>query len=77
MHESVQRLGAIVPLRGCNFPMHLRELRGPLIATFGLALALELSIRAVAGLGLATLVRGEIHGFDRLNRGDDVALQGG
>ena len=57
--------------------MHLRELRGPLIATFGLALALELSIRAVAGLGLATLVRGEIHGFDRLNRGDDVALQGG
>lgn len=55
--------------------MRLRELRGPLLFTFGLALAFELGLRAVAGIGWITLVPGDIHGFDRLNRGDDVPLQ--
>ena len=46
--------------------MRLRELRGPLLFTFGLALAFELGLRAVAGIGWITLVPGDIHGFDRL-----------
>ena len=55
--------------------MRLRELRGPLIFAFGLAVALELIVRVVAGIGWITLVPGDIHGFDRLFRGQDAPLQ--
>lgn len=48
---------------------------GPLSVALGLALALELSVRVAAGIGWITLVPGDVHGFDRLHRGDDVPLE--
>ena len=55
--------------------MRLRELLGPLRVALGLALALELIVRVVAGIGWITLVPGGVHGFDRLHRGDEVPLE--
>jgi lysophospholipase L1-like esterase len=52
----------------------MNQLLRSLVISLGLIVALELIVRVVAAVGLITLVSGDIHGFDRLHRGDDVPL---
>lgn len=65
----------MIAIERIQFPMRLRDLLGPLSVALGILLVLELSVRAVAGIGWVTLVAGNVHGFDRLQRGEDVPLE--
>lgn len=55
--------------------MRMRQLRGPLLFSFVLFLLFEGVARVLAGLGAIALEPGDIHGFDRIHRGDEVPVE--